>query len=152
MLDVSWQDCAGLKSYSNFFLHMACVESMVLAFHGVLRIQRWVVQYLIVSTWWCSCPSTQMRLLMISRHVEGKWWWGVMIICKLVLFGQNNFGFIIANSVNKGSHLQVWHVLSPFCYGCITSCMFTFHTYLNYIMGWKYVVHVHAEFWMVGLY
>jgi hypothetical protein len=25
--------------------------------------------------------------------------------------------------------------LKPFCYGCITSCMFIFHTYLNYIMG-----------------
>ncbi len=30
-------------------------------------------------------------------------------------------------------------------------CMFTFHTYLDYIMGWKYVVHVHVELWMVGL-
>jgi uncharacterized membrane protein len=45
----------------------------------------------------------------------------------------------------------VWHVLKHFWYGWITSYMFTFHTYLNYIMGWKYVVHVHAELWIVGL-
>jgi len=44
------------------------------------------------------------------------------------------FGFIIANLVNKWSPFQVQHVLKPFCYGCITSCMFIFHTYLNYIM------------------
>jgi len=30
--------------------------------------------------------------------------------------------------------------------------MFTFHTYSNYIMGWKYVVHVHGELWMVELH
>jgi hypothetical protein len=30
-------------------------------------------------------------------------------------------------------------------------CMVNFHTYLNYIMGWKYFVHVHVELWMVGL-
>jgi hypothetical protein len=38
----------------------------------------------------------------------------------LVLFGQNNFGLIIVNLINKGSPSQVWHVLKPFCYGCIT--------------------------------
>jgi len=69
-----------------------------------------------------------------------------------MLFGQDIFGFIIANCVNKGSHFQVWHVLNPFCCGCITIYMFTFHTYLNYIMGWEYVVHVHAELWMVMLH
>jgi hypothetical protein len=31
-------------------------------------------------------------------------------------------------------------------------CMFTFYTYLNYIMDSKYVVHVHAKLWMVGLH
>jgi hypothetical protein len=69
----------------------------------------------------------------------------------LVLIGQDIFGLIIVNSVSKRSPFQVWHVLKTFCYGCITSCMFTFHTYSNYIMGWKCVVHVHAELWMVGL-
>jgi len=39
---------------------------------------------------------------------------------------------------------QVWHVLKHFCYGRITSCMLIFHTYSNYMMGYKYVVHVHA--------
>ncbi len=39
----------------------------------------------------------------------------------------------------------IWHVLKPFCYGCITSCILIFHTYSNYIMGCKYVVHVHAN-------
>ncbi len=29
--------------------------------------------------------------------------------------------------------------------------MLIFHTYLNYIMGCKYVVHIHAKLWMVGL-
>jgi hypothetical protein len=75
-----------------------------------------------------------------------------MIIYNLVLFGQDTFGLIIVNFVSKRSPFQVWHVLSPFCYGCITSYMFIFHTYLNYIMGWKYVVHVHAKLWMVGLH
>jgi hypothetical protein len=75
-----------------------------------------------------------------------------LITYNLLLFGQDIFGLIIANLVSKGSPFQVWHVLKPFCYGCITSCMFTFHTYLNYIMGWKYVVHVHEELWMVGVH
>jgi hypothetical protein len=75
-----------------------------------------------------------------------RWWWRFLITYHLVLFGQNIFGLNIANSISKGSHFQVWHVLKPFCYGCVTSCMFIFHTYLNYIMGWKYVVHVHAKF------
>ncbi len=60
------------------------------------------------------------------------------------------FGLNIANSISKGSPFQVWHLFKPFCYGCIISCMFNFHTYSNYIMGWKYVVHVHAKLWMVG--
>jgi hypothetical protein len=38
----------------------------------------------------------------------------------LVLLGQNTFGFIIVNLVSKGSPFQVWHVLKPYCYGCIT--------------------------------
>jgi hypothetical protein len=29
------------------------------------------------------------------------------------------------------SPFQIWHNLKPLCYGC----MFTFHTYSNYIMG-----------------
>ncbi len=105
------------------------------------------MQYLITSTWWCSCPSTQMKPLMISRHVGRRWWWRVLITYNLVLLGQHIFGLIIANSVSKGSSFQVCHNLKPFCDGC----MFTFHTYSNYIMGWKYVVHVHAKLWMVGL-
>jgi hypothetical protein len=67
-----------------------------------------------------------------------------LIIYNLVLLGQDIFGLIIANSVNKGFPFQVWHVIKPFCYKCITSYMFIFHT-SNYIMRWKYVVHVHAE-------
>jgi len=59
----------------------------------------------------------------------------ILITYHLVLFGQNIFGLNIANSISKGSPFQVWHVLKPFCYGCVTSCMFIFHTYLNYIMG-----------------
>jgi len=54
---------------------------------------------------------------------------------QLKLLGQDTFGLIIANLVSKGSPFQVWHVLKPFCYGCITSCMFIFHMYSNYIMG-----------------
>jgi hypothetical protein len=81
----------------------------------------------------------------------GRWWRKVLIIYNLMLIGQDIFGLIIANLVSKGSPFQIWHVLKTFCYGCITSCMFTFHTYSNYIMGWKCVVHVHVEFWMVGL-
>jgi hypothetical protein len=76
-----------------------------------------------------------MKPLMISRHVGRRWWWGVLITYNLVLFGQNIFGLLIANLVNKRSPFQAWHVLKPFCYGWITSYMFTFHTYLNYIMG-----------------
>jgi hypothetical protein len=45
------------------------------------------------------------------------------------------FGLNIANSISKGSPFQVWHLFKPFCYGCIISCMFNFHTYSNYIMG-----------------
>jgi len=71
---------------------------------------------------------------------------------QLKLLGQDTFGLIIANLVSKGSPFQVWHVLKPFCYGCITSCMFIFHMYSNYIMGWKYVVHVQEKLWMVGLH
>jgi hypothetical protein len=73
-----------------------------------------------------------------------------LITYHFVLLQQNIFGFIIANSVSKGSPFQVWHVFKPFCYGCITNCMFTFHTYSNYIMSWKYVVHVHAKFEWLG--
>jgi hypothetical protein len=76
-----------------------------------------------------------MRPLMISRHVGGRWRWRVLITYNLVLIGQDNFGLIIANSISKGPPFQVWHVLKTFCYGCITNYMFTFHTYLNYIMG-----------------
>jgi hypothetical protein len=61
-----------------------------------------------------------MKPLMISRHMGGRWWWIVLITYNLVLFGQNTFGLIIANSVNKWSSFQVWHNLKPFCYGCIT--------------------------------
>jgi len=32
----------------------------------------------------------------------GRWWWKVLIIYKLVLFGQDIFGLIIANLVSKG--------------------------------------------------
>jgi hypothetical protein len=39
----------------------------------------------------------------------GRWWWKVLIIYNLVFFGQDIFGFIIANSVSKGSPFQVWH-------------------------------------------
>ncbi len=138
--------------FQNFFAHGMCWKHGTCIPWRKSKIQRWGMQYLIASTWWCSCPSTQMKPLMISRQVGGKWWWGVMIIYNLVLFGQDTFGLIIVNFVSKRSPFQVWHVLSPFCYGCITSYMFIFHTYLNYIMGWKYVVHVHAELWMVGLH
>jgi len=93
-----------------------------------------------------------MRPLMISRHVGRKWWWRVLITYNLLLLGQGTFGIIIANLISKGSPFQVWHVLKPFCYGCITNSMFTFHTYSNYIMGWTFVVHVHAKLWMVGLH
>ncbi len=34
MLGVPWQHCVGSKSCPNFSLHMACVESMALVFHG----------------------------------------------------------------------------------------------------------------------
>ncbi len=53
----------------------------------------------------------------------------ILIAYHLVLLGQNTFGLIIDNSVNKKSPFQVWHVLKPFYYGCITSRMFTFHTF-----------------------
>jgi hypothetical protein len=74
-----------------------------------------------------------------------------LITYNLVLFGQDTFGLIIANSISKGGPFQVWHAFKLFCYGCITSCMFTFHTYSNYIMGWKYVVHVHVKLRMARL-
>jgi hypothetical protein len=89
---------------------------------------------------------------MILRHVGRRWWWRILITYNLVLLGQNTFGLIIAKSISKRSPFQVWHVFKPFCYGCITNCMFTFHTYSNYIMGWKYIVHVYAKFYMVGLH
>jgi hypothetical protein len=73
-----------------------------------------------------------------------------LITYNLVFFGQNIFGLIITNLVNKGFPFQPWYLLKPFCYWCITSCMFIFHTYSNYIMGWKYVVHVHANFGWLG--
>jgi predicted CDP-diglyceride synthetase/phosphatidate cytidylyltransferase len=36
---------------------------------------------------------------------RGRRWWKVLIIYNLVLFGQDIFGFIIANLVSKGSPL-----------------------------------------------
>jgi hypothetical protein len=50
------------------------------------------------------------------------------------------FGPIIVNLVNN---------IFPSKYGCIISCMLIFHNYSNYVVGSKYVVHVHVEFWMV---
>jgi hypothetical protein len=50
----------------------------------------------------------------------------------LVLLGQDIFGLIIANSINKRFPFQVWHVIKPFCYKCITSYMFIFHTFKLY--------------------
>jgi len=38
-----------------------------------------------------------------------------------------------------------------FAMDALHGCMFNFHTYLNYIMGWKYVVDVLAKLWTVGL-
>ncbi len=113
----------------EFFCTWHVLKTWRLHFMEKIKDSKVRLQYLIASTWWCSCPSTQMRPLMISRHVEGKWWWGVTIIYNLMLFGQDIFGLIIAYSVNKGSPFQVWHVLNPFCYGCISSCMFIFHTF-----------------------
>jgi hypothetical protein len=49
-----------------------------------------------------------------------------LITYNLVLFGQDTFGLIIANSISKGGPFQVWHAFKLFC---ITSCMFTFHTF-----------------------
>jgi hypothetical protein len=66
---------------------------------------------------------------VILKHVGGRWWWRVLISYNMVLLGKNIFGLIIANLVNKRFPFQVWHVIKPFCYGCITSYMFTFHTF-----------------------
>ncbi len=141
----------GVKILSHFFfVHGMCWKHGACVPWRKSRIQRWGVQYLITSTWWCSCSSTHMRPLMISRHMGWRWWWGVLITYNLVFFGQNIFGLIITNLVNKGFPFQPWYLLKPFCYWCITSCMFIFHTYSNYIMGWKYVVHVHANFGWLG--
>jgi hypothetical protein len=151
MLGVPWQDYVKSKSCPNvslcmtWWMHGACIP------RRKSKIHRWGVQYLITSTRWCSCLSIQMRPLMISKHVGMKWWWRVLITYDSMSLGQNTLGLIIANSISNLNLSQVWHVFRPFCYGCITSCMLTFHTYLNYIMGWNYVVHVHAKFWMVGL-
>jgi hypothetical protein len=78
-----------------------------------------------------------------SRHMGGRWWWKILIIYNLVLLGQDTFGPIIANLISN--LLLSKYVFKPFKYGCITSCMLTFHTYTNYIMGCKYFVHVHAK-------
>jgi Na+/glutamate symporter len=43
-----------------------------------------------------------------------------LIAYNLVLLGQDTFGLIIANLVNKRSPFRVWHNFKPFCYGCIT--------------------------------
>jgi hypothetical protein len=43
-----------------------------------------------------------------------------LITYNLMLFGQDTFGLIIANSVSKRSPFQVWHNLKHFCYGYIT--------------------------------
>jgi len=86
-----------------------------------------------------------------SRHM-GRRWWRVLIPYNLVLLGQDIFGPIIANSIsNLLLNFQIWHVLKPFSYGCITSCMLTFHTYTNYIMGCKLCMSMQS-FWMVGLH
>jgi hypothetical protein len=114
MLGAPWHDCVGLKFYPNFSLHMACVESMAHIPWKKSRIQRSGVWYLIASRWWCSCPSTQMKPLMISRHVGGRWWWWILITYNLVLPGKDTFGLIIANLVSKGSPFQIWHNLNLF--------------------------------------
>jgi hypothetical protein len=59
------------------------------------------------------------------------------------MFWHSAFGPIIVNLVNN---------LFPSKYGCIISCMLTFHAYSIYVMGSKYVVHVHVELWMVRLH
>jgi hypothetical protein len=87
---------------------------------------------------------------MISRHMGGRWWWRVLITYNLVLFKQDTFGLISANSVSKWSPFQVWHNLKPFCYGCITWMHVHFSHIIKLHHGLKYVVHVHVEFWMVG--
>ncbi len=107
-----------------FFAHGMCWKHGTCIPWKKSRIQRLGVLYLIASMWWCSCPSTQMKPLMISRRMGRRWWWKVLITYNLVLLGQDTFGLIIANYINKWSPLQVWHNLKPFCYGC----MFTFHT------------------------
>ncbi len=110
----------GLKSYPNFFLHMACVESMVLAFH--VKIQGSKVRHGILD---CFHMVMFMSINLDEiiddlRHVGGRWWWRVLIVYNMVLLGQDIFGLIIANSVSKGSPFQIWCNLKPFCYGCIT--------------------------------
>ncbi len=111
----------GVEILSQFFFaHGMCWKHGVCALLKKLRIQSSSVLYLIASTWWCSCPSTQMRPLMISRHVEKRWWWKFLITYNMVLLGQDTFGLYIVNSIGKWSPFQVWHNLKCFCYGCIT--------------------------------
>jgi hypothetical protein len=94
MLVVPLQDCVELKSYPNFFLCMACVESMALMLHGKNQGFRNEVCsiWLPLDTQWCSCLSTQMKPLIISKHVGGIWWWKLLITYNPMLFGQDTFG------------------------------------------------------------
>jgi hypothetical protein len=74
MLGVPSQDCVELRSYPNFSLHMVCVENMALMLHGKNQGFRGEMcsTWLPLDTWWRSCPSTQMRPLIISKHVGGR--------------------------------------------------------------------------------
>ncbi len=100
-------------NFNEFSRILKCkMKNVITMKHGTYilwkksRIQRWGVQYLIASTWWCSCPSTQM---MISKHMGRRWWWRVLITYNLLSLKQDSFGLIIANSISKRSPFQIWH-------------------------------------------
>lgn len=64
------------------------------------RMWKWVAQYLITCTQWCSCPSTIGRTLNLSRHMGRKRWQSALIPLSLVMHGPNIFGLTIANLVH----------------------------------------------------
>ncbi len=151
MLNVPWQDCVEFGSCPKFSLCMACVESMVLALHGENQgfwceaCNIWLpphydvhVHQPVWNHWW------------FLRHVGRIWWWKVLITYNLVLFRQYTFGLIITNLENKRTPSKYGMLLNLFAMDALqVAC--SFFTHSNHIMGWMYVVHVHAKLWIVGI-
>ncbi len=129
MLVVPWQDCVGF-----IFLRMACVENMVLVLYG--ENQGFIGHTIFDRLHMVMFMSINLNETIDDFKVRGK---------EMVVESFDNlqpgvvwtryFWDDYCQLDKQGSPFQVWHVLKPFCYGCTTSCMFTFHTYSNYIMG-----------------